>query len=144
MLHDAVYVLHWDGGAFLEQFIASGIAYGIEIGSPKYLTGRSGLELYLDVLEAITGHSPGQSLVECATVENIDCFDRTDACWVGWMLTHYQWYSCHSFREILTVTPYEELLGLYKTLHEADIRKTYEILDAHFATQQKNDISIIQ
>ncbi len=140
MLHDAVYIFHWDGGAFLEQSIAYEIAHGIEIGNPKYLAGRSGLELYLDVLEGTTGQYPGQNLA----VENIDCFDRTDAYWMGWMLTHYQWYSCHSFREILTVVPYEELLGLYKTLHEADIRKSYEVLDAHFATQQKNDISIIQ
>ena len=27
--------------------------------------------------------------------------------------------------------PYDELIGLYGTLHEADIQKSYDVLDAH-------------
>ena len=49
------------------------------------------------------------------------------------MLTHYQWYSGRSFEHILSVVPYRELIGLYETLHEADIQKSYEVLDALFS-----------
>ena len=52
------------------------------------------------------------------------------------MLTHYQWYSGRSFKSILDTVPYEELLGLYRTLHEADIQKSYEVMDAHFANSE--------
>lgn len=132
MLHDAVYVFHWDGSAFLTEFIRSGIATQVEKGNPMYIAGKSGLELYLDVIRATTGDN--------AEAELVMCLERTDAYWVGWMLTHYQWYSCHSFAEILSVVPYPELLGLYKILHEADIQKSYDVLDAHFAHHGNADI----
>ena len=48
------------------------------------------------------------------------------------MITHYQWYSGRTFKSILDTVPFNDLLGLYGTLHEADISKSYEVLDAHF------------
>ena len=48
------------------------------------------------------------------------------------MLTHYQWHSGRTFQSILDTVPYDELIGLYGTLHEADIQKSYDVLDAHF------------
>ena len=51
-------------------------------------------------------------------------------------LAHYQWYSCRTFKSILDTIPYEELMGLYGTLHEADIQKSYEVLDAHFSQSE--------
>ena len=85
MLHDAVYQFGMDGGTFLDLFIQSGVAEAFESGSPKYIAGKSGLELYLEVMERTTG--------------------RLHAYWVGWMLAHYQWYSGHSFRSILDTVP---------------------------------------
>jgi len=52
------------------------------------------------------------------------------------MLTHYQWYSGRTFKSILDTIPYDELIGLYGTLHEADIQKSYDVLDAHFAKSE--------
>ena len=125
MLHDAVYQFGMDGGAFLGLFIQSGVAEAFENGSPKYIAGKSGLELYLEVMERTTGHG-----VQAQAEES---YERSDAYWVGWMLAHYQWYSGHSFRSILDTVPYDELVGLYGTLHEADIQKAYEVMDAHFS-----------
>ena len=56
----------------------------------------------------------------------------SDVYWVGWILAHYQWYSGRTFKSILDTISYRELLGLYGTLHEADVQKSYEVLDAHF------------
>ena len=55
MLHDAVYQFGMDGGTFLDLFIQSGVAEAFESGSPKYIAGKSGLELYLEVMERTTG-----------------------------------------------------------------------------------------
>ena len=130
MLHDAVYAFGADGSEFLQKFIQSDVAEQFENGNPKYLAGKSGLELFLEVTEKTAGEKPSADIVES--------FDRSDTYWVGWMLTHYQWYSGKTFSNILATVPYCELLGLYATLHEADINKSYDVLDAHFASSESN------
>lgn len=128
MLHDAVVEFKMDGTDFLNRFIQSDVAEKIESGNPKYIAGKSGLELYLEVIEKTTGR--------LCNVKTIESYERSPVYWVGWMITHYQWYSCHSFKSILDTVPYEELLGLYETLHEADIQKSYEVMDAHFSVRK--------
>lgn len=130
MLHDAVVVFQMDGTDFLNRFIQSDVAMQIESGNPKYIAGKSGLELFLEVMEKTTGKTYNTELVES--------YDRSPVYWVGWMLTHYQWYSGRSFKSILDTVPYEELLGLYGTLHEADIQKSYEVMNAHFADSESH------
>ena len=124
MLHDAVIKFGMDGEDFLKRFIQSDVAEEIESGNPKYIAGKSGLELFLEVMEKTTGKAYDTNLIES--------YERSPVYWVGWMLTHYQWYSGRTFKSILDTVPYNELLGLYGTLHEADIEKSYEVLDAHF------------
>ncbi len=124
MLHDAVYEFGMDGADFFNRFIQSGVAEQIENGNPKYIAGKSGLELFMEVMEKTTGENPNPELIEV--------FDRSDVYWVGWMLAHYQWYSGKTFKSILDTVPFDELLALYGTLHEADINKSYEVIDEHF------------
>ena len=124
MLHDAVVEFGMDGEDFLKRFIQSDVAEEIESGNPKYIAGKSGLELFFEVMEKTTG--------KAYDTEPIESYERSPVYWVGWMLTHYQWYSGRTFKGILDTVPYNELLGLYGTLHEADIEKSYEVLDAHF------------
>ena len=124
MLHDAVLEFKLDGSEFLDRFIQSGVAEQIENGNPKYIAGKSGLELFIEVMEKTTGENFDPELVES--------YARSDIYWVGWMITHYQWHSGRTFRNILDTVPFDEMLGLYGTLHEADINKSYEVLDEHF------------
>ena len=124
MLHDAVMEFGMNGTDFLKQFIQSDVAEQFESGNPKYIAGKSGLELFLEVMEKTTG--------EAYSAELVENYERSPVYWVGWMLTHYQWYSGRTFKSILDTVPYDELIGLYGTLHEADIQKSYEVLDAHF------------
>ncbi len=128
MLHDAVLEFGIDGEAFLNYFIQSEVAEQFENGNPKYIAGKSGLELFFEIMEKTTGESYNSDLIES--------YERSPEYWVGWMLTHYQWYSARTFKSILSTIPYEELLGLYGILHEADIQKSYEVLDAHFARSE--------
>lgn len=128
MLHDAVLEFGMNGMDFLKHFIQSDVAEQIESGNPKYIAGKSGLELFLEVMEKTTG--------ETYNIEFVESYDRSNVYWVGWMLTHYQWYSGHTFKSILDTVPYDELIGLYRTLHEADIQKSYEVLDTHFSKNE--------
>ena len=128
MLHDAVIEFGMNGEDFLKRFIQSDIAEEIESGNPKYIAGKSGLELFLEVMEKTTGKTYNTELIES--------YERSPVYWVGWMLTHYQWYSGRTFKSILDTVPYNELLGLYGTLHEADVEKSYEVLDAHFEKKE--------
>lgn len=128
MLHDAVLEFGIDGTDFLKRFIQSDVAEQFESGNPKYIAGKSGLELFLEVMEKTTGNTYNADLIES--------YERSPVYWVGWMLTHYQWYSGRTFKSILDTIPYNELIGLYGTLHEADIQKSYEVLDAHFAKSE--------
>lgn len=128
MLHDAVYEYGEDGGQFLQKFLQSGIAEQIENGNPKYIAGRSGAELYADVVEAVSGQEAEAIVIETST--------RSDVYWTGWILAYYQWYSGRRFRDILETVSYEELLGKYHTLHEADVQKALEVLDAHMEQRE--------
>lgn len=128
MLHDAVLGYGIDGTDFLKRFIQSNVAEQFENGNPKYIAGKSGLELFIEVMEKTSGKTYSSELIES--------YDRSDVYWVGWMLTHYQWYSGRTFKSILDTVPYDELIGLYGILHEADIHKSYEVLDSHFANSE--------
>ena len=125
MLHDAVLEYGIDGNDFLSRFIQSDIAAQFECGNPKYIAGKSGIELLIEVIEKTTDKKYDARLIRN--------YERSHAYWVGWLLAHYQWYSGRTFKSILDTIPYDELTGLYDTLHEADIQKSYEVLDAHFA-----------
>lgn len=128
MLHNAVVEFGIDGTDFLKRFIQSDVAEQIESGNPKYIAGKSGIELFLEVMEKTTGNA--------YNAEPAPNYERSPVYWVGWMLTHYQWHSGRTFKSILDTVPYNELMGLYGTLHEADIQKSYEVLDAHFTRSE--------
>lgn len=125
MPHAAVVEFGISGADFLEQFIQPGVAEHFENGSPAYIAGRSGLELFLEVSSKSTGKA-----CDCNLIES---YDQSPEYRVGWVMTHYQWYSGRTFKCLLNTIPYDELLGLYSILHEADINKSYEVFDAHFA-----------
>lgn len=124
MVHYAVRELNYDGDDFMHLFIQSDIAEQIEIGNPKYIAGMSGAELFSEVMEHTMDYQVGDIIIET--------YERSDAYWVGWALTHYQWYSGRCFKDILETVSFDDLMGLYGTLHEADIQKVYDVLDEHF------------
>lgn len=128
MLHDAVLEFGINGADFLKLFIQSDVAAQFENGNPKYIAGKSGLELFLEVMEKTTGKTYDPRIIKI--------YDRSDVYWVGWVLAHYQWYSNRTFKSILDTIPYSDLIRLYGTLHEADVQKSYEVFDSHFAKSE--------
>ena len=135
MLHDAVLEYGYDGEEFLRMFLQSGVAEQIENGNPKYVAGRSGAELCAEVVETVYRLETEPIVIETQS--------RSDVYWTGWILAYYQWYSGRSFRNILEEVSYEELLGRYDTLHEADVQKALEVMDAHM-NQSENRLKKVR
>lgn len=127
MLHFAVCDRSLDGSDFLDRFIQSGIAHQFEAGNPKYIAGRSGGELFMEVME-LTGEHPDALAV-------VEHYDRSDVYWTGWAMTHFQWMTNDSYRDILDAIPYEEWIQSYSPLHEADVRKVCDVMRERRAGQ---------
>ena len=117
MLDYAVNDCGIDGGLFLHMFIASGLAEQFERGNPKIIAGMSGVELAVTAIDSVTGVKPAARPKERGY--------RTAEYWAGWALAQYQWYSAMTFSAILRFLPYDDIVRMYPTLHEADISKFY-------------------
>ena len=126
MLGDAfdyvINVCHIPGSSFVKLFIASTISKRLENGEPNYLSGKSGIEVAMDILAETTGKEP-----DAAPQEH---FGRSREYWIGWAIAYYQWFSGRRYSDIFQVVTFEELQKLYDPLHEADITKFADILDA--------------
>ena len=118
----AINVCHIPGSSFVKLFIASTISKRLENGEPSYLSGKSGIEVAMEILAETTGKVP-----DVAPQEH---FGRSREYWIGWAVAYYQWFSGRRYSDIFQVVTFEELQKLYDPLHEADITKFADILDA--------------
>ena len=118
----AINVCHIPGSSFVKLFIASTISKRLENGEPSYLSGKSGIEVAMEILAETTGTTP-----DAAPQEH---FGRSREYWIGWAVAYYQWFSGRSYSDIFKVVSFEELQKMYDPLHEADITKFADILDA--------------
>ena len=118
----AINVCHIPGSSFVKLFIASTISKRLENGEPSYLSGKSGIEVAMEILAETTGKTP-----DAAPQEH---FGRSREYWIGWAVAYYQWFSGRSYSDIFQVVTFEELQRMYDPLHEADITKFADILDA--------------
>ena len=126
MLGDAfdygINACHIPGSSFVKLFAASTISKRLENGEPSYLSGKSGIEVAREILAETTGKVP-----DAAPQEH---FDRSREYWIGWAVAYYQWFSGRRYSDIFRVVTFEELQRMYDPLHEADITKFADILDA--------------
>ena len=113
-----------DPDEFAGAFLLSGIADQIASGNPKYISGKSGIELALE--------AASRSGIPLTAKESVPCTDRSEAYWAGWALAGYQWSSQRSFRTILDRYPLKQFLSFYHPYHEADPRKLESDLETVF------------
>ena len=118
----AINTCHIPGSSFVKLFVASTISKRLENGEPSYLSGKSGIEVAMEILAETTGKVP-----DAAPQEH---FGRSREYWIGWAVAYYQWFSGRSYSDIFKVVSFEELQKMYDPLHEADITKFADILDA--------------
>lgn len=106
---------------FLEQFVTGGIGEQFGAGVPKYVAGRSGTELVLEVMS----NSEKLQNVSNTFVE----YECSPEYWGGWILAYYQWFTGRSFKNIKEHISMEDILKLYPTLHEASEEKFVDVVN---------------
>lgn len=79
---------------FARLFIASGVADFYGKGNPKYVAGKSGTELAMDII-VLAGV---KNIFPTAQIE----YECSKEYWAGWILAYYQWKSGRTFRDILS------------------------------------------
>ena len=117
----AVNVCKIPGNNFVKLFLASSVRARMEKGEPSFLSGKSGIEIVLEIL----AETKSQNLQS----EIREQFGRTREYWIGWALAQYQWYSGRKYTDIFKVLSFDDFERMYFTLHEADISKFVDIVD---------------
>lgn len=110
------------GNDFVKLFIASSISKRMENGEPACLTGKSGIEIVVEIVL----ETKGQEL----QAEPKEHFVRSKEYWIGWAVAYYQWYSGRKYSDIFKVISFDDLQKMYYTLHESDITKFADIVDS--------------
>ena len=109
------------GDVFVKYFVISTISKRMENGEPLYLSGKSGIEVAIDIVSETTGQ-----ILETAPEAD---FGRSVEYWIGWAVAYYQWYSGRKYSEIFNAVSFDELQKMYYTLHEADITKFVDVME---------------
>ena len=117
----AVNKMKYSLSEFQKLFLVSPISREFAKGNPMYVAGMNGCEVAKCVIEDCTGHRP-------VLADEME-MDKSPEYWIGWSLAYYQWERDISFKEIEAACPVEEMYGMYKTLHEADISLFIDVVD---------------
>jgi len=118
----ALNVCNLQGEDFVKKFVASSVSRRMENGEPTFLTGKSGIEIVRDVVRETTGEE-----IKADPEENLG---RSCEYWIGWAVAYYQWYSARRYGDIFKAVSFKDLSKMYYTLHEADISKFVDIMEA--------------
>ena len=110
---------------FSHMFVNSPISHRFEIGDPSLISGKSGKEAAMNLLEEVM---PDISFL-CEP--HID-FEKSPAYWAGYYLAYYQWYTRKRFKDIFMRIPLKEIVAMYKIYHEMDISNFVSELDRRY------------
>lgn len=112
-----------------KMFVSSDVAYQIEKGNPRFLTGYSGRD-YLDI---VINTSPlrKESKHLSILLKEDKPFSFNEYYWAGEMIARFQQRTGITFFEIEKRLPLTKVISMYTTLHEADIEKFFEEADKY-------------
>ena len=113
MFDFVVYDLNIELENFFDLFIESGVAYKFYKGDTGVISGKSGYELALQVLNIMNKD------VEI-TFPNYT-LNHSKEYWLGYFLSYYSWYSNINYEDIILCVSIKELLLMYDKYHEMDI-----------------------
>ena len=122
MLDFAVNTCDYDIDEFFNMFLASNVCIQFENGNPAYIAGNTGCELARIVVSEVKGTEIDE--------ENAMYLDKSPEYWLGWVLSYYVWLRNYKFDYVLSAVSAGDMIGMYDTMHEADISKFVSALDA--------------
>lgn len=123
MMDYAVNTCHFEINEFFDMFLVSDLAEQFAKGTPRVVSGMSGVELAMEVVR-----KSGAAGAELPDAEAE--YDRSPEYWCGWIVAFYQWYTGVSFREISQIVSMTEIRKMYPTLHEASELKFVDTVNA--------------
>ena len=109
----ATYSLNIPLEQFYLMFAECDLAGKFEKGDPFTVSGKSGVELALLVVEKCTGVYEYRDRVLHE--------GRSREYWTGWAIAFYQWYSACTFKGLNEDVPIASIIGMYDKYHEMDI-----------------------
>lgn len=130
----AVNVCYLDIDEFMDLFIAGGFADEFGKGNPKFVSGLSGTELVMQVIE-----KAGNKVAFPEPKAEYDCSPEY---WCGWILAYYQWETGRTFKDIRDNIPMRQIRRMYNPLHEAGEEKFVDTVNA--IIREKNAPSKLQ
>lgn len=114
----AVYGDARDLSDWIIRFFLPRLARPIEKGNPFVIAGKTSIENYEATMGyPVTGYVPGGD------------FGKSPEYWAGWTLAFCQWNGDRSFKELLDAMPIDELVSLYRPLHEADETLAFWVIE---------------
>ena len=123
MMDYAVNTCHFEINEFFDMFLVSDLAVQFAKGTPRVVSGMSGVELAMEIVR-----KSGAADVDLPDAEAE--YDRSPEYWCGWIVAFYQWYTGVSFREISQIVSMTEIRKMYPTLHEASELKFVDTVNA--------------
>ena len=117
----AINICGISGENFVKMFLVSSVSKKMEKGEPKYISGKSGIEIAREIVF--------ETMNKKLENEPSESFGRSKEYWIGWALTYYHWYTSRKYSDILKVVSFSELEQMYYTLHEADISKFVDVIN---------------
>lgn len=136
MLEYACLDCDYDPDSFWSMFIRSGLARRFEIGDVSVVAGKSGPELAYMVLSKADHR---RNFPKAKWRE-----DRSDLYWCGWVLAYYQWDRDVTFSRIWDRISIRMLQKMYPVLHEADITKAVDEMDALMKPGEKRSVHCLR
>lgn len=121
MIDAAVNKNNIDIDEFFDLFIKSGLATRFEKGDVSVIAGKSGMEIFYDVM-LYSAKMDKMMLIESFG-------GKSPEYWAGWALAYYQWVKNTSFSDIVKSVPLSNIVMLYSPYHEMDIRHFVEKMD---------------
>jgi len=118
----AINICNFSGKNFINMFVTSSASIKLENGEPKYIAGKSGIEILEEIIEETKGIKK--------EINPQERFDRSKEYWIGWVICYYQWYSSRSYRQIFKAVSYNDLDMMYAIYHESDISNFVDTLDS--------------
>ena len=109
----AVNTLGYSLEDYYSMFIQSDVAGHVACGDPFFVSGRSGIELALLVIEKKYGKSEFK--------ERVYRRGKSKEYWIGWALAYYQWYSGCDYLQLNNDIPIQSVALMYDKYHEMDI-----------------------
>ena len=121
MLESAVYLFGVGLNEFWRLFLASHVSSDFARGLSGTVSGKSGWELAVEVLE--------DANVEFVHEKPKGVVGRSREFWTGWALAQYQWRTGLGFSEIEAFAPIETVLLMCSPYHEMELGQLFDALD---------------